>query len=104
MNAAEPHSEAIKGFGRAKSRTGTCSEHDFVTEAKSRYPPHASHRLSSPPISVTILRCNNAAIAQLVERIHGKDEVSGSNPDRGSILNYLPFTICFTSVNISIRN
>ncbi len=25
-----------------------------------------------------------AAIAQLVERIHGKDEVSGSNPDRGS--------------------
>ena len=28
-----------------------------------------------------------AAIAQLVERIHGKDEVSGSNPDRGSIEN-----------------
>ena len=27
-----------------------------------------------------------AAIAQLVERIHGKDEVSGSNPDRGSKL------------------
>ena len=27
-----------------------------------------------------------AAIAQLVERIHGKDEVSGSTPDRGSIL------------------
>ena len=27
----------------------------------------------------------DAAIAQLVERIHGKDEVSGSNPDRGSI-------------------
>jgi len=26
-----------------------------------------------------------AAIAQLVERIHGKDEVSGSIPDRGSI-------------------
>lgn len=26
-----------------------------------------------------------AAIAQLVERIHGKDEVSGSTPDRGSI-------------------
>ena len=25
-----------------------------------------------------------AAIAQLVERIHGKDEVSGSSPDRGS--------------------
>ena len=25
-----------------------------------------------------------AAIAQSVERIHGKDEVSGSNPDRGS--------------------
>ena len=28
----------------------------------------------------------DAAIAQLVERIHGKDEVSGSSPDRGSIL------------------
>lgn len=28
----------------------------------------------------------HAAIAQLVERIHGKDEVSGSNPDRGSIV------------------
>lgn len=27
-----------------------------------------------------------AAIAQLVERIHGKDEVSGSSPDRGSTL------------------
>ncbi len=27
-----------------------------------------------------------AAIAQLVERIHGKDEVSGSTPDRGSTL------------------
>ena len=26
----------------------------------------------------------HAAIAQLVERIHGKDEVSGSSPDRGS--------------------
>ena len=26
-----------------------------------------------------------AAIAQLVERFHGKEEVSGSNPDRGSI-------------------
>ena len=28
-----------------------------------------------------------AAIAQLVERIHGKDEVSGSSPDRGSTLD-----------------
>lgn len=27
----------------------------------------------------------HAAIAQMVERIHGKDEVSGSIPDRGSI-------------------
>ena len=27
-----------------------------------------------------------AAIAQLVERIHGKDEVTGSNPVRGSML------------------
>ena len=27
----------------------------------------------------------SAAIAQLVERIHGKDEVTGSTPVRGSI-------------------
>lgn len=27
----------------------------------------------------------HAAIAQLVERIHGKDEVTGSTPVRGSI-------------------
>ena len=27
----------------------------------------------------------HAAIAQSVERIHGKDEVTGSNPVRGSI-------------------
>ena len=31
----------------------------------------------------------HAAIAQLVERIHGKDEVSGSSPDRGSIVSRL---------------
>ena len=30
------------------------------------------------------IQVQRAAIAQLVERIHGKDEVSGSNPDRGS--------------------
>lgn len=29
----------------------------------------------------------HAAVAQLVERIHGKDEVSGSIPDRGSMKN-----------------
>ena len=29
---------------------------------------------------------NYAAIAQLVERIHGKDEVQGSNPCRGSTI------------------
>ena len=34
------------------------------------------------------LRAGNsyAAIAQLVERIHGKDEVQGSNPCRGSTI------------------
>ena len=37
----------------------------------------------------------HAAIAQLVERIHGKDEVSGSSPDRGSIIAFR--NICFTS-------
>ena len=31
--------------------------------------------------------CFLAAIAQLVERIHGKDEVRGSNPRRGSKLS-----------------
>ena len=30
------------------------------------------------------IQVQRAAIAQLVGRIHGKDEVSGSNPDRGS--------------------
>ena len=34
----------------------------------------------------------HAAIAQLVERIHGKDEVSGSSPDRGSKLDFFQFT------------
>ena len=34
-----------------------------------------------------------AAIAQLVERIHGKDEVSGSSPDRGSILIFRLFIL-----------
>ena len=32
---------------------------------------------------------SNAAIAQLVERIHGKDEVSGSSPDRGSMVEFV---------------
>ena len=48
-----------------------------------------------------------AAIAQLVERIHGKDEVSGSNPDRGSTLDFsaiwspsrAPF--CMAVLNVS---
>ena len=31
----------------------------------------------------------HAAIAQLVERIHGKDEVSGSSPDRGSRIDFV---------------
>ena len=33
----------------------------------------------------------HAAIAQLVERIHGKDEVSGSSPDRGSRTDFSVF-------------
>ena len=35
----------------------------------------------------------HAAIAQLVERIHGKDEVSGSSPDRGSKLESFSETV-----------
>ena len=34
------------------------------------------------------MRHQYAAIAQLVERIHGKDEVSGSSPDRGSKMDF----------------
>ena len=30
-----------------------------------------------------------AALAQQVERIHGKDEVSGSSPDRGSMAEFV---------------
>ena len=37
------------------------------------------------------IQVQRAAIAQLVERIHGKDEVSGSIPDRGSILRITEF-------------
>jgi hypothetical protein len=41
-------------------------------------------------LGITEAICYNypkyAAIAQPVERIHGKDEVSGSNPDRGSMM------------------
>ena len=40
-----------------------------------------------------------AAIAQLVERIHGKDEVSGSSPDRGSKKLFLSQNVrisCYT--------
>ena len=35
----------------------------------------------------------HAAIAQMVERIHGKDEVSGSIPDGGSISELNPFLL-----------
>ena len=35
----------------------------------------------------------HAAIAQLVERIYGKDEVSGSSPDRGSKLESFSETV-----------
>ncbi len=40
--------------------------------------------LSSNYYCVILLRLYLAPIAQQVERIHGKDEVSGSNPDGGS--------------------
>ena len=45
-----------------------------------------------------------AAIAQLVERIHGKDEVTGSNPVRGSTSFTLKAAIsAFFLVRSSIR-
>jgi hypothetical protein len=40
--------------------------------------------LASEVNFATINPVIHARIAQLVERIHGKDEVSGSNPDSGS--------------------
>ena len=42
--------------------------------------------LSSNYYCVILHRLLLAPIAQQVERIHGKDEVSGSNPDGGSII------------------
>ena len=45
----------------------------------------------------------HAAIAQLVERFHGKEEVPGSNPGRGSRLNKLiekpPEEVFFYTLN-----
>ena len=35
------------------------------------------------------IQVQRAAIAQLVERIHGKDEVTGSTPVRGSSINLI---------------
>ena len=56
--------------------------------------PHCITSTSSLALGILAKICYNfvniqfltqpAAIAQLVERIHGKDEVSGSTPDRGS--------------------
>lgn len=54
---------------------------------------------------VKVKRMVSAAIAQLVERIHGKDEVSGSTPDRGSILLPLAFSyeICYNDTKYYIN-
>ena len=51
------------------------------------YPRHATLALRQASFSRvhSVLQSVYAAIAQLVERIHGKDEVLGSNPSRGSI-------------------
>ena len=43
-----------------------------------------------------------AVVAQLVERIHGKDEVSGSIPDDGSILNQFSKKIDMTNLIITV--
>ena len=44
-----------------------------------------------------------AAIAQLVERIHGKDEVSGSSPDRGSMVEFVDYPIVGGVISIIDR-
>ena len=54
------------------------------------------------PPHVKIL--SRAAVAQMVERIHGKDEVSGSIPDCGSIFHsssiYMGVLLCYTNAII----
>ena len=45
----------------------------------------------------------HAAIAQLVERIHGKDEVSGSSPDRGSMAEFVDYLIVGGVISIIDR-
>ena len=49
-----------------------------------------------PSASMRVLPPAPAAIAQSVERIHGKDEVTGSNPVRGSIFFVLNFVMILT--------
>ena len=46
---------------------------------------------------------SNAAIAQLVERIHGKDEVSGSSPDRGSMAEFVDHPIAGVIFIVGLR-
>lgn len=46
----------------------------------------------------------SAAIAQSVERIHGKDEVPGSNPGRGSIVKPLAYARGFTMLAVDRDN
>ena len=49
---------------------------------------------------VEIIYCNY----YMDERIHGKDEVSGSSPDRGSIIRYLRLVIERLRVFCSYEN
>ena len=46
---------------------------------------------------------SNAAIAQLVERIHGKDGVSGSSPDRGSMAEFVDHPIAGVIFIVGLR-
>ena len=58
----------------------------IATPARTKFSLKNSQPKGFAPAANYAIVTDVAAIAQLVERIHGKDEVSGSSPDRGSIL------------------
>ena len=57
----------------------------IATPARTKFSLKNSQPKGFAPAANYAIVTDVAAIAQLVERIHGKDEVSGSSPDRGSI-------------------
>ena len=68
----------------------------IATPARTKFSLKNSEPKGFAPAANYAIVTDVAAIAQLVERIHGKDEVSGSSPDRGSIfiVNFMYITLC----------